>query len=424
MNEENKNSGLFPRLRFPEFRDADGWKIRSIPQIATLHKGKGISKSDIVANGVKPCIRYGELYTSYGEVIDEVISRTNLPNSDLFLSKKNDVIVPASGETKIDIATAACVIHANIALGSDLNIIRSTENGIFLSYYLNGPLKSGIAKIAQGDAVVHLYPSQLERLGLAIPLGEEQQKIADCLSSLDALISAETQKLDAIKTHKKGLMQKLFPREGDTVPQLRFPEFRDAGNWQMRKVSALITRLVSPVDVDADATYKEIGIRSHGKGIFHKEPVIGKSLGEKRVFEVEEDAFVVNIVFAWEQAVAVTSAAEKGMIASHRFPMYKAIRNKADVDFIKYFFLTKRGKELLGIASPGGAGRNKTLGQKEFGNLDLLSPTNVAEQTKIAKLLISVDELIGVQSQKIDSLRDHKKGLMQQLFPAMDEVQQ
>lgn len=179
--------------------------------MATLHKGKGISKSDIKPNGSQPCIRYGELYTIYGEVIDKVVSKTNLPPRDLFLSCKNDVIIPSSGETKIDIATAACVKHEKIALGSDLNVIRSNHNGVFLSYQLNGALRHEIAKVAQGDTVVHLYKSNLEKLSLALPSPEEQQKIADCLSSLDALIAVLAEKLDALKAHKKGLMQQLFP---------------------------------------------------------------------------------------------------------------------------------------------------------------------------------------------------------------------
>lgn len=128
----------------------------------------------------------------------------------MFFSKSNDVIIPASGETKLDIAKASCVMHDDVALGGDLNVIRTSHNGVFLSYYLNGPKRMDIAKVAQGDTVVHLYPSQLEKLDVFIPEILEQQRIASCLSSLDDLITAETQKLEALKAHKKGLMQQLF----------------------------------------------------------------------------------------------------------------------------------------------------------------------------------------------------------------------
>ena len=202
-----------PRLRFPEFRDAGEWEVKRLGEVAAFHKGKGVSKSDISPDGVLPCIRYGELYTRYLETISDVVSHTNISSDDLLLSNANDVIIPASGETSEDIATASCVLHAGIALGGDLNIIRSSMNGVFLSYYLNSVKKHTIARIAQGNSVVHLYPAQLAKLELCIPSVIEQQKIADCLTSLDDLIRAEEVQLVALKDHKKGLMQQLFPQE-------------------------------------------------------------------------------------------------------------------------------------------------------------------------------------------------------------------
>jgi type I restriction enzyme, S subunit len=200
-----------PRLRLPEFRDAGEWEEKRLGDVASFFKGKGISKADISATGRHPCIRYGELYTRYGEVIDDIFSRTDVADADLFFSQSNDVIIPASGETKLDIAKASCVMRGNVALGGDLNVIRTDHNGVFLSYYLNGPKRLDIAKVAQGHTVVHLYPSQLEKLIVFIPEESEQQRIADCLTFLDDLITSQTQKLAALKTHKKGLMQQLFP---------------------------------------------------------------------------------------------------------------------------------------------------------------------------------------------------------------------
>lgn len=201
-----------PKIRFNEFKNVGVWENKKLGNIATFHKGRGISKADITSQGNTLCIRYGELYTHYNETIDSVFSRTNVSPSELFLSRKNDVIIPSSGETKWDIARASCVMLDGIALGSDLNVIRFNENGVFISYYLSGAKKLEISKIAQGDTVVHLYSSQLKLLELLLPAkSEEQQKIADCLTSLDELITAETQKLEVLKTHKKGLMQQLFP---------------------------------------------------------------------------------------------------------------------------------------------------------------------------------------------------------------------
>lgn len=208
---EVETKPCLPERRFPEFRNEAMWHPSELGSIAIILKGKGISKADLDPNGSQPCIRYGELYTRYGEIISKVISRTKVPRSQLFFSEPNDVIIPSSGETKIDIAKASCVLAGGIALGGDLNVIRTKLNGIFLSYYLNGPKRLDIAKVAQGDTVVHLYPHQLEALHIAVPSIAEQQRIASCLSSLDSLISAEIQKFDTLKIYKKSLLQQLFP---------------------------------------------------------------------------------------------------------------------------------------------------------------------------------------------------------------------
>ena len=200
-----------PRLRFPGFQRAGDWKRDQIGNIASITKGKRVSKADITNGGATPCIRYAELYTHYREVIHEVVSRTNVPNDDLVLSQAEDVIVPASGETKVDIARAACVLPGRVALGSDLNILRSSLYGPFFSYLLNSPLRHMIARVSQGDTVAHLYPKQLSQVQLAYPSRPEQQKIAECLGALDDQIAAEGRKLGTLRQHKKGLMQQLFP---------------------------------------------------------------------------------------------------------------------------------------------------------------------------------------------------------------------
>lgn len=204
-----------PKYRFPEFANDGKWIEKTLNEVATFLKGKGISKSDIAENGSLPCIRYGELYTHYKETIGVIKSYTNLSADGLVMSKANDVIIPASGETQIDIATASCVLADGIALGGDLNIIRTKINGVFLSYLMNNVKKKEIAQLAQGISVVHLYSNQLKTLKINIPKPKEQQKIASCLSALDELITSQVKKIEHLKQHKKGLMQGLFPKMND-----------------------------------------------------------------------------------------------------------------------------------------------------------------------------------------------------------------
>lgn len=195
--------------------------------------------------------------------------------------------------------------------------------------------------------------------------------------------------------------------------KLRFRDFEDG--WREVRVKDVLQKASRPVDVDPDELYRQIGIRSHGRGIFHKEAVTGASLGNKRVFWVGMNQFVVNIVFAWEQAVAVTTAAEKGMVASHRFPMYSVKDGLSDPDFILRLFLTKKGKHLLELASPGGAGRNKTLGQKEFEELRITLPSPT-EQTRIAAFFASVDERISQLERKLELVKGYKRGAATKIF--------
>jgi type I restriction enzyme S subunit len=170
------------------------------------------------------------------------------------------------------------------------------------------------------------------------------------------------------------------------------------------------------VTISPNELYREIGIRSHGKGIFHKEPVTGESLGSKRVFSVVPESLVFNIVFAWEGAVAVTSKDEAGMIGSHRFPMFMPSEPQAvDVEFLRRFFQTKLGIQLLGDASPGGAGRNRTLSQKATAETPIPLPP-LPEQRKIAAILSSVDEAIAGTQAVIDQLQVVKKAMMADLL--------
>ncbi len=197
------------------FEDDDGkdypeWVEKKLGEIAHFTKGKGISKEDVVENGKVECIRYGELYTKYSETIKDIHSMTSLNSNDLVLSKYNDIIIPSSGETAIDIATASCILKDDIALGGDLNIIRTNENGVFLSYYLNNAKKHDIARLSQGSSVIHLYAIHLKSLKLRLPSQEEQTKIANFLSSIDSKIDYIKKQLDQTKEFKKALLQQMF----------------------------------------------------------------------------------------------------------------------------------------------------------------------------------------------------------------------
>ena len=208
MKIDGKTSHNSPSLRFPEFTGE--WKEERLSEIADIYKGAGISKDQLSDNG-EPCILYGELYTKYKtETITEVISRTDIDNTKLVRSKANDVIIPCSGETAEDIATARCVIKDGILLGGDLNIIRlHNYDGSFVSYQLNGKRKYDIAKVAQGVSVVHLYGEHLKGVKTVNPCLAEQKKISRFLSLLDERIAVQSRLIDRLQSLIKGIMVKL-----------------------------------------------------------------------------------------------------------------------------------------------------------------------------------------------------------------------
>jgi type I restriction enzyme, S subunit len=198
------------RFTKPDGTAFPDWEEKRLGEVATITKGKGIAKADISEDGVLSCIRYGELYTLYSEVIHRVVSRTNVHTSDLVLSQSSDVIIPASGEDPKDMANASCVRQEGVALGGDLNIIRGEFHGTFLAYYLRGAKRSEIAKIAQGNSVCHLYGAQLRALRINLPHPDEQAKIADALQALDAKIAAVQAQVDRMQDFKRGLLQQMF----------------------------------------------------------------------------------------------------------------------------------------------------------------------------------------------------------------------
>lgn len=186
-------------------------------------------------------------------------------------------------------------------------------------------------------------------------------------------------------------------------------------DWSECTIADCLERVERPVEVKADEMYTQIGIRSHGKGLFYKEPVRGKELGNKAVFWIEPDCFVLNIVFAWEQAIGKTTQAEVGMIGSHRFPMYRPVDGKIDIDYLIFYLMTKRGKDILEAASPGGAGRNRTLGQDRFMKSKIVLPTP-KEQKKIATIITTQDKVIELKEKLLAEKQRQKKYLMQQLL--------
>ena len=224
---------LVPKLRFPGFTEP--WEQRKLGEMASFSKGNGYFKSDLKSTGI-PIILYGRLYTKYETVIEDIDTFADAKEGAVY-SLGGEVIVPASGETAEDISIASVVQNPGVLLGGDLNIIRPIENLLpaFLALSIsNGSSHREMSKRAQGKSVVHLHNEDLAQIDLKYPSVEEQSKITACINWIDTLITLHQRKLEHLKLKKKSLLQKLFPKEGEVYPELRFPGFTDP--WEQRKL--------------------------------------------------------------------------------------------------------------------------------------------------------------------------------------------
>ena len=371
-----------------EFKNLpSGWKVVRLGDVCDFYKGKGISKDDISENGIS-CIRYGELYTTYSERIDEIYSKTNLNPSELFLSKCNDIIIPCSGETAQDIAKASCVLLDGIALGGDLNVLRTRENGIFLSYYLNVIAKKDIAKIAQGVSIVHLYASELKNLKIKIPSVDEQKKIVEILSTWDEAINLTINLIESKKQFKKALMQNLL------TAKIRFPQFKE--KWKEIKLGEICEIQTGKLNANA--------MIQGGRYKFFT--------CAKEVFEIDDYVFDT-------EAILVSGNGENVGYIHYFNGKFNAYQRTYVLDkftenilFIKYFleFALKRKIEI----------------EKKDGNTPyivlstifgfIVKLPNLKEQQKIAEVLTACDDEINLLNLKLENLKKQKQGLMQKLL--------
>lgn len=411
MNTEKK---LVPILRFSEFNKEE-WKEYKLGDIAQLYKGKGLPKNDVSEKGTIPCIRYGELYTHYKEVIDKVTSYTDLPIDDLFMSKANDVIIPSSGETKEDIATASCVLHDNVALGGDINVIRTSNNGVFLSYYLNNVKKHDIAKIAQGISIIHLYNEQLRNLSVELPDLEEQQKIAECLSSIDSYISSINEKVEQLNAHKKSLMQKLFPQKAQTAPEFRFPEFEKDGSWEEKELGELIVEIAEFTSRGNNVPLYSLTIEdgvSPKTDRYERNFLVKKEGDNFKV--VHPDDFVSNPMNLRFGAIGYNKESFKVCVSGY-YDVFR-FKDKGTSSFWINYMKSNWALDMYDRIAIGSLYEKRRVHFSNLLRMKLLVP-KYSERLKISEYLSSMEEVIGFYSEKASLLEQHKKGLMQQLFP-------
>ena len=407
-----KKQSINPILRFPNY--TEDWEHEKLSNLLVEHKVRNSSNKFkevfSVAKNIGVVNQIQHLGRSYAS---DDISNYKVVFPDNVVYTKS----PTSGfpfgiikQNKLERTGVVSVLYAvfkakNKEIGHLLEMYFSSEINTY--NYLVPLVHRGAKNTMNISNTAFLNGS---RIGMPIN-SEEQKKLVQFLNSVDNLILQLSEKKDSLNEYKKGIIQQVFKKN------LRFTKKNGEKfpAWKSHSVKKILKRYSNPVKVKTNNHYKQIGIKSHGKGIFYKDAVTGESLGNKRVFWIQKDKLILNIVFAWERAISKTTINEEGMIASHRFPMYEPVKELLDLDFILYFFLTPAGKKLLELASPGGAGRNKTLGQTEFDKIKISLPI-LDEQIKISKFLQEIDKEINLISDRLEQTQLYKKGLLQKMF--------
>lgn len=276
----------------------------------------------------------------------------------------------------------------------------------------------------------NIAKSAVLELLIAVPEPDEQQKIADCLSSLDELIAAQGRKVEALKTYKRGLMQQLFPREGETLPRLRFPEFRDAPEWESRALGPMTSKVGSGVTpLGGDKNYKTQGrpfVRSQnvGWGELLLSDVAFIDEDTHRSFdatEIQESDVLLNITGASIGRSTVADLRIVGGNVNQHVCIIRVSGNELNPVYLNQFLISERGQKQIDGFQAGG--NRQGLNFAQIRSFEVPTPPTVQEQLEVADCLSSLDAQIVVESRKLETFKIHKKGLMQQLFPSLEAVE-
>ena len=390
MAKENEIKTAVPALRFPEFQDTEGWKEYKLKNLCEIGNGKDYKH---LSSGNIPLYGSGGYMTSVDDFLYD--------GESVCIGRKGTIDKPIFLTGKFWTVDTLFYTHSfNNCLPKFLYLIFQKIN-----WY----------KYNEAGGVPSLSKTTIGEINVFAPVGKkgelkEQQKIADCLSSLDELIEATTQKVETLKEHKKGLMQRLFPAEGKNVPDLRFPEFQGTSVWQSTLLGAVVdyeNGRAHENEIDEEGNF----IVVNSKFISTDGEVV-KRTNTPYCLADKEDILMVLSDVPNGRAIAKCFFVDQ----SGKYTVNQRIcrlRSK-NINSKLLFYLINRNPYFLSFDD---GVKQTNLKKSEVLECPLMIPSSPIEQQKIADLLSSIDDLIIATEQRIKSLEKHKKGLMQQLFP-------
>lgn len=418
---KSEKRGLVPRLRFPEFLNAGAWGARKIGRYLTESKTKGSTGDTAKKLTVK--LWGNGVYEKQGSLGGSENTQYYRRKAGQFIYSKLDFLNQAFGIIPEHLDSYESTVDLPCFDVSD-----ELDARFFLEYVQRKDFYKKHGEIADGGRKAKRIQGEIFlAFPIYLPDKAEQQKIADCLSSLDALIAAQADKLDALKAHKRGLMQRLFPREGETVPELRFPKFRDAGEWKTHELGECLSR------------HPEYGINAAAVPYSENLPTYVRitDISEEGQIRQEQKVSVAkkvideNYLEDGDIALARTGASvgkaykyrkKDGRLVFAGFLIrIRPDAEKLNSEFLFGFLCTEQYWRWVEFSSPRSG--QPGINGNQYASLPLQLPPTLQEQQEIAYCISSLNELIEAQAGKIDALKIHKKGLMQQLFPSPEAAE-
>jgi type I restriction enzyme S subunit len=399
MNKAIKK-GLVPKFRFKEF--SGEWDVKKVSDVASIVSGYPFHSELFTTVGKKLVIPKNFTKNGYGNFSNEYLKFTSEDCDEKYICRSGDLLLLLTDLTQNCELLGKPLLLKNedseVLLNQRIIRIETVKcNKVFLmNFFLTENYHKKIKELATGSTVKHSSNKIISNIDLILPTPPEQTKIAACLSSLDDLITAQTQKIEALKTHKKGLMQQLFPQEGETVPKLRFPEFRDSGDWVQKTIDKWLT-------IGNGKDYKHLSkgnVPVYGTGgyMLSVDDYLydGESVCIGRKGTINNPMFL-NGKF-WTVDTLFYTHSFKGCLP-------------------KFIYLIFQNINWLNHNEAGGV---PSLSKTNIGKIEIAVPSE-EEQQKIADCLSSLDDLINAHVKKCELLKIHKKGLMQGLFPSSNE---
>ena len=413
----SSKSPLVPKLRFPDFRGTGGWAIPKLGSIGFFTGGGTPSKDKTdYWIGVNPWVSSSDVFED--GIHDISISRYI---SDEAVQATATKVVPANSillVSRVGVGKLA-ISRTPICTSQDFtNFTPAKDNLVFLAYCIKS-LKAKLLAFNQGMAIKGFTKDDVSNLGIPLPKLAEQQKIADCLSSLDELIAAQARKVDALKTHKKGLMQQLFPREGETQPRLRFLEFRDAGEWEDQSIGNIGKVVTGSTPSTAQPAF-------YGGGIPFVSPadISDMRFVDQTKTTLTQEGYAQTRPIRAGSVLFVCIGSTIGKVAQNihdcatNQQINAIIPNSKHSEGFVYFALSLASERIALLA---GRQAVPIINKSLFSSVRILVP-KLPEQHRIASFLSSIETLLTDENQSLELLKAHKKGLMQQIFPSLESI--